>query len=1087
VEAENETPVIEIAPYGKKNGVAAPPNPMQDKVLYYIDQWRARSLDELADDGKGIPVLYVEGGVGAGKTRGLLAPILEMAVQYPGIRILWGRLDFADLRVSAMETFLEVAGGLVAGKNEQEHRYSIKCETNGQMEKQYGMLSKIFFRELKDLSGLGSQEFAIVVITEAHEISYRAYTDLKGRIRQKPYPLMLLMEGNPPNEGHWLDNICKRGTPEFDDDVTRITVSTYDNWDNLPYAYKKTLEKMPPAWRRKYVEGKVGFIPDGKPFYNGYIENQHTGNFEYIPDKEIIRCLDFGFHHPACYDKNTQILTEKGWKYFRDIEDDEIVYTLNPKTKIIELQQINAKINYNYTGNMYHWHSERNNVIDVNVTENHLMVSYNKRKKDVIFSTAHQVSKLKSRYDLVKNYTWNGADNECFLLPNSDIKISMQTFCEFMGIFLSEGSLNSWGGHYNICIWQKDRKEKIEKTLNKMFCKWSWQKDHWAAASKELYFYLKQFGLSKDKYIPFEIKNLSKKYLYYFLDMYELGDGTKRKNGKCYLVTTVSEKMANDLQELYFKCNLYSRIRYVKREDGKYYYEIRKNQYNKAIFNKNLKINYVTNEPVYCVNVQNHIIYTRRNGHPMWCGNCAWMQFDNDNRLIVLRELMGTDITLERWLQYHLIPFESVVFPNSRFSTYYDIAGKQKTDKTENDCIKIMANFGISGFGKQSTYKQRQELIERLLSQTIKGRPALMIDQKCRIISEGFLGGYHYPVVPQGNAEKEEPFKDGFYEHCLSGDTKIRTLFGWHFIKDLVGKEFITYAYDTSNKRLVPSKAHSCRKTQENVELWKLKFDEGELIATPDHLIMMRDGSYRQLKDLKVDDELMPFYEKQRSYKGHTILNLNDGSIVDEHRYIYNWFNGNLRDGYHVHHKDGNPFNNNPYNLEQVEAKEHMRGVYEKMKKNPTVIAMKKGSLNRWTKESRKKVSDFMLARCMEGNHTFVKRTNKICPICKKRYSGTTRQKYCFNCKNKSRNFRDKSILSKINHKVISIEFYGFGDTYNLEVETHHNFPANGIMVHNCMNCVEYGIINLFTLSKNNNKSNSNYVSFNQRFGRIYG
>jgi len=164
-----------------------------------------------------------------------------------------------------------------------------------------------------------------------------------------------------------------------------------------------------------------------------------------------------------------------------------------------------------------------------------------------------------------------------------------------------------------------------------------------------------------------------------------------------------------------------------------------------------------------------------------------------------------------------------------------------------------------------------------------------------------------------------------------------------------------------------------------------------------------------------------------------------------------------------------------------------MRGVYEKMKKNPTVIAMKKGSLNRWTKESRKKVSDFMLARCMEGNHTFVKRTNKICPICKKRYSGTTRQKYCFNCKNKSRNFRDKSILSKINHKVISIEFYGFGDTYNLEVETHHNFPANGIMVHNCMNCVEYGIINLFTLSKNNNKSNSNYVSFNQRFGRIYG
>jgi len=147
---------------------------------------------------------------------------------------------------------------------------------------------------------------------------------------------------------------------------------------------------------------------------------------------------------------------------------------------------------------------------------------------------------------------------------------------------------------------------------------------------------------------------------------------------------------------------------------------------------------------------------------------CAYMQFDNDNRLVVLRELMGTDITLERWLQYHLIPFESVVFPNCRFSTYYDIAGKQKTDKTDKDCIQIMANFGISGSGKQSTYKQRQELIERILSQTIKGLPALMIDQRCRIICEGFLGGYHYPVVSQGNAEKDAPFKDGFYEHLVN-------------------------------------------------------------------------------------------------------------------------------------------------------------------------------------------------------------------------------------------------------------------------------------------------------------------------------
>ena len=439
---------IILAPYGMKNGAAAGPNPTQDKINHIVDQWRARDQAMPDDEGKGIPVLYVQGGVRAGKTRGILGVVLELLVEYPGIKILWGRQDFADLRVSAMETFLEVGSRLIVGKNEQEHRYSIMSAGASDREKAYGERSKIYFRELKDISGLGSQEYAVIIITELYEIiNYNVYTTLKTRCMQPGYPHMLLMEGNPPLEGQWQDNLTKRGAPEFDDDVTQLIVSTYENWDNLPAAYKRTLEKMPPAWRRKYLEGKSGYIPDGKPFYDGFIPDIHGSQaYEHIPGREIIRCLDFGYHHPGA----------------------------------------------------------------------------------------------------------------------------------------------------------------------------------------------------------------------------------------------------------------------------------------------------------------------------------VWMQLDNDGRMVILRELMGTDIVLEKFTENHLIPFENAVFPGEKFMTYYDIAGRQKTDKADTDCIKILGGFGITGSGKQSTYVARKELIERLLSQTIKGKPCLLVSTRCKIVQEGFMGGYHYPVMKQGRAEKEEPEKDGYYEHLMN-------------------------------------------------------------------------------------------------------------------------------------------------------------------------------------------------------------------------------------------------------------------------------------------------------------------------------
>jgi len=46
------------------------------------------------------------------------------------------------------------------------------------------------------------------------------------------------------------------------------------------------------------------------------------------------------------------------------------------------------------------------------------------------------------------------------------------------------------------------------------------------------------------------------------------------------------------------------------------------------------------------------------------------------------------------------------------------------------------------------------------------------------------------------------------------------------------------------------------------------------------------------------------------------------------------------------------------------------------------------------------------------------------------------------------------------NHEVISIEYYGKSDVYDMEVEEFHNFNANGVFVHNSDNATQYNIKN---------------------------
>lgn len=131
-------------------------------------------------------------------------------------------------------------------------------------------------------------------------------------------------------------------------------------------------------------------------------------------------------------------------------------------------------------------------------------------------------------------------------------------------------------------------------------------------------------------------------------------------------------------------------------------------------------------------------------------------------------------------------------------------------------------------------------------------------------IWEGYAGngeayGLYNLKLAQRTGRLGEPKKDNcqVVNPCFTGDTLVDTLYGKKSFIELLGKETLVYCYD--GDKITISKMKNIRKTGTNQKVYKLTLDNGEVIkATSNHQFMLRNGSYRELKDLKIGDSLMP-------------------------------------------------------------------------------------------------------------------------------------------------------------------------------------------------------------------------------------
>ncbi len=383
-----------------------------------------------------------------------------------------------------------------------------------------------------------------------------------------------------------------------------------------------------------------------------------------LEDEEKWASLYLKMGRTACYDEETEVLTEDGWKFWKDVTKHDVLATLNADTEELEYQSPTSLHSSPYSGPMYYVTSSRVNLL---VTPDHRLFARKydtqkakRREEQFAFYTPDQIHNKRVEYK--RDAKWIGKDLEFVDIPDVPVtnkvgrelpsskghKFPAEVFAEFLGYWIAEGYLRGGNGAgYMAVLSQKhgtDVYYKIKTCLDKLGLPYTERKRQHdmcyfqISCRMSLYNYLFPLKGEPNKYIPKDVKQWSPRLLRILVEAYLDGDGSFTKGGGGE-GNTVSKRLADDLQEVALKIGWSATIRIVDRR----HLPSRLLQ-DRWIRHKH--IGYVVSfgrrnhtplvQPrkwpdsegwtsysgkVYCASVPNGTLYVRRNGRPVWSGN----------------------------------------------------------------------------------------------------------------------------------------------------------------------------------------------------------------------------------------------------------------------------------------------------------------------------------------------------------------------------------------------------------------------------------------------------------------------------------
>ncbi|MBU1177032.1 MAG: DNA topoisomerase (ATP-hydrolyzing) subunit B [Patescibacteria group bacterium] len=262
--------------------------------------------------------------------------------------------------------------------------------------------------------------------------------------------------------------------------------------------------------------------------------------------------------------------------------------------------------------------------------------------------------------------------------------------------------------------------------------------------------------------------------------------------------------------------------------------------------------------------------------------------------------------------------------------------------------VETIVSYGLEEFLENHPQDARLIMEKNILA--AKARQAAKAARET-VIRKGVLDGLALPGK-LSDCSSRDPEESELYilegdsaGGCFSGDTKIALTDGRNIdFKELIkedkkGKKNYCYTIK-KNGSVGIEQIRNIRRTKKNNQVVKVILDNGEeIVCTPDHKFMLKNGKYKEVKDLTINDSLMPLYrklskkEKRITIEGYEMI-WNPNPINLKHEWVFTHLLSdeyNLKnkiylekDNSHKHHIDFNKLNNNPNNIKRMSKEDHM-------------------------------------------------------------------------------------------------------------------------------------------------------------------
>jgi hypothetical protein len=125
---------------------------------------------------------------------------------------------------------------------------------------------------------------------------------------------------------------------------------------------------------------------------------------------------------------------------------------------------------------------------------------------------------------------------------------------------------------------------------------------------------------------------------------------------------------------------------------------------------------------------------------------CVIAQQTPRGQLRILKELISENMGIERFARDVILPvLRSEPFSQCPIMAVGDPAGAQRAQTNEVTCFQILQMQGIQAEpAPTQDFPMRREAVAWFLTKLTDGEPGFLLDPSCKMIREGFMGGYHY-------------------------------------------------------------------------------------------------------------------------------------------------------------------------------------------------------------------------------------------------------------------------------------------------------------------------------------------------------